>query len=257
MEKQKVLVAEGYQLAADRYEEVFRSVHMDVIRGGNDGEELVQQILETKPDLALIDLFLKKFDAIEVLKRVKQAGSQTKFVIMSFADDPNLEREAFVAGASYFLLKPFDECVLVERVLKILSVQRVLPAAQSLFRELEIKITDIIHEVGVPAHIKGYNYVRDAILMAVQDASVINAVTKELYPNIAKKYNTTPSRVERAIRHAIEVAWDRGDLDVLNSYFGFTVNNQRGKPTNSEFIAMIADKIRLDMDLNENSIAVS
>lgn len=145
------------------------------------------------------------------------------------------------------MLKPFDQGVLMDRVMKMLSVDRPVPASENKERELELTVTDIIHEVGVPAHIKGYHYVRDAIIMAVEDPEIINAVTKRLYPIIAQKYSTTASRVERAIRHAIEVAWDRGDLDVLNSYFGFTVNNQRGKPTNSEFIAMIADKLRLQL----------
>ena len=241
-----VLIAEGYTPSAEAYEEGFRAMHMNVVRAERDGEELVRIIKEENPDLALLDLFLQKFDAIEVMKRVK-SNCKTKFVIMSASDDPLFEQEALHCGASYYLLKPFDQGVLMDRVMKMLSVDRPVPASENKERELELTVTDIIHEVGVPAHIKGYHYVRDAIIMAVEDPEIINAVTKRLYPTIAQKYSTTASRVERAIRHAIEVAWDRGDLDVLNSYFGFTVNNQRGKPTNSEFIAMIADKLRLQL----------
>ena len=161
-----------------------------------------------------------------------------------------MEREAIGHGAAYFFIKPFDLTVLAERILQLLGrqgQQPALPAGQSAVsvNDLEVMITEILHQIGVPAHIKGYHYLREAILRTVKSPELINSVTKLLYPTVAKAYQTTASRVERAIRHAIEVAWDRGDLDVLNAYFGYTIQNSRGKPTNSEFIAMIADKLSL------------
>ena len=163
---------------------------------------------------------------------------------------PVLEREIMSAGASYFVLKPYDVAELCENISKMVRKGKdgmfASPISFDAFG-IEIKVTQILHEIGVPAHIKGYHYLRDSIIMSVEKPEIINAVTKQLYPSVAKKYETTSSRVERAIRHAIEVAWDRGDIDVLNSYFGYTIHNDRGKPTNSEFIAMISDRLRLQI----------
>ena len=176
-------------------------------------------------------------------------------MIMSGFDNPTLEREALLAGADYYFLKPFDADEMAERILLLCKKSRMPEpvhrpaAAPTSGGSLEIQVTEIIHQIGVPAHIKGYQYLRDAILMAIEDDDIINAVTKRLYPAVAKKHGTTSSRVERAIRHAIEVAWDRGDVDVLNSSFGYTIHNGRGKPTNSEFIAMISDKFRLQLKI--------
>ena len=168
---------------------------------------------------------------------------------MSSFDNSRLEKEMLDGGASYYFLKPFDMNTLAQRIIKLSgwknSTTPVLKNNVLTDSELEIMITEIIHQIGVPAHIKGYHYLRESIMLSVKNNDIINSVTKLLYPTVAKKYNTTSSRVERAIRHAIEVAWDRGDRDVLNSYFGYTVQNERGKPTNSEFIAMISDKLRL------------
>ena len=176
-------------------------------------------------------------------------------MVMSGFDNANLEREAIQAGASYYLLNPFDADELAARILSLATVGgKIEPlhrrAETSGSSTLEMRVTEIIHQIGVPAHIKGYQYLRDSILMAIEDEEIINAVTKRLYPAVAKKHGTTSSRVERAIRHAIEVAWDRGDVDVLNSYFGYTIHNGRGKPTNSEFIAMISDKFRLQLKIS-------
>ena len=158
------------------------------------------------------------------------------------------------AGASYFVLKPFEPKDLCERILQLynsnvcdMNSGNVIISSLSQQPSLEVQVTEILHQIGVPAHIKGYHYLRDSIIMSVENPEIINAVTKQLYPSVAKRYETTSSRVERAIRHAIEVAWDRGDVDILNSYFGYTIHNSRGKPTNSEFIAMISDKLRLQM----------
>ena len=175
-------------------------------------------------------------------------------MMMSTFDNPVLERELLNSGASYYFLKPFDTDVLVERIVQISGYKKAdildLPGAGKLQPDLEMMVTEIIHQIGVPAHIKGYHYLRESILLAVNNADIINSVTKQLYPTVAKKFGTTSSRVERAIRHAIEVAWDRGDVDILNSYFGYTIHNGRGKPTNSEFIAMIADKLRLRLKIS-------
>ena len=168
------------------------------------------------------------------------------FVILSNFTSPALEREVMGSGASYFMVSPFEAGELAQRVQQIVGTGTAAPARGG-EEPLEIQVTEILHQIGVPAHIKGYHYLRDSILMAVRTPEIINAVTKQLYPSVAKDYETTPSRVERAIRHAIEVAWDRGDVDVLTGYFGYTIHNTRGKPTNSEFIAMISDRLRLHM----------
>lgn len=170
-------------------------------------------------------------------------------MVMSGFDSPQLEKETLESGASYYFIKPFDLNVLAERVVLLSGWNRKsedkISEKSGSERDLEFMITEIIHQIGVPAHIKGYHYLRDSIILSVNDPEYINSVTKLLYPTVAKMYKTTASRVERAIRHAIEVAWDRGNVDVLDSYFGYTINNGRGKPTNSEFIAMISDKLRL------------
>ena len=171
-------------------------------------------------------------------------------MVISSYDNSRLEQETIKAGAAYFFIKPFDMGALAERIIKFSGWKNdKVPVLMNdnvvTDRDLELMITEIIHQIGVPAHIKGYHYLREAIILSIKNEEVINSITKLLYPTVAKKFSTTSSRVERAIRHAIEVAWDRGDIDVLNSYFGYTINNDRGKPTNSEFIAMIADKIRL------------
>ena len=177
-------------------------------------------------------------------------GYEPRFMITSTFSNPMLENELITAGACYFFLMPFDPEVMVERVIKMAGMPSgaSLPGSEAVAGsepDLEVMVTEIIHQIGVPAHIKGYHYVRESIMLAVKTPEIINSVTKLLYPTVAKKYATTASRVERAIRHAIEVAWDRGDVDTLNSYFGYTIHNGRGKPTNSEFVAMIADKLRL------------
>jgi two-component system response regulator (stage 0 sporulation protein A) len=159
-----------------------------------------------------------------------------------------------MSGASYFAISPFNAADLSDRIIQLCSISGIIPknpvrsqAPAAEEPSLEIQVTEVLHQIGVPAHIKGYHYLRDSIIMAIETPDIINAVTKQLYPNVAKRYETTASRVERAIRHAIEVAWDRGDVDILNSYFGYTIHNTRGKPTNSEFIAMISDRLRLHM----------
>lgn len=218
-----------------------QNIHVTVCE--KDGKKALAAIRECKPNAVLLDAFLPGLDAISVKQKFAEngGGNTTFFVTGSFVDDA-LESEMIEKGFSFYFLKPFDPAMLAQRVLEV-SGRQVHPVT---LVDDECTVTEILHQIGVPAHIKGYQFLRDAILMTMENGEYINSVTKRLYPEIAKKNNTTASRVERAIRHAIEVAWDRGDVDTLNSYFGYTIHNLRGKPTNSEFIAMIADRMRLD-----------
>ncbi len=219
-----------------------------------DGEEVLSRIQNEKPDVVIMDLFMTHIDSIGVMRAIRKQKPEKlpMFVVYSSFDSPVLEREVMSAGATYFVLKPFNLSDLAENIVRLSKRQR--QRSKGGIRQigydsnsLELKVTEILHQIGVPAHIKGYHYLRDSIILSIEKPEIINAVTKQLYPTVAKKYETTSSRVERAIRHAIEVAWDRGDVEVLNSYFGYTIQGSRGKPTNSEFIAMISDKLRLQM----------
>ena len=217
----------------------------------SNGEDALVKINRFHPDIVIADLWLSKLDGIGLMKNCRgiNFGNDLPpaFIIAAMVSNQHVLIEATNAGASMCLLKPFDYSSLCEHIKTIALARVPLRQADKLpsMEDIEAQVTKIIHQLGVPAHIKGYQYLRTAILMTVSDSEMINSVTKILYPSVAKKYSTTTSRVERAIRHAIEVAWDRGDVDVLNSYFGYTIHNNRGKPTNSEFIAMIADNIRL------------
>ncbi len=259
MEKKiKVLLADNSEAFGMPCAAAMRSHSLDVETVEKDGRQIMDAISRMQPDVVMMDFFMPHLDAIGVMKGIRASHPvhAPQFMIMSSFDNPNLEREAMQAGADYYILKPFDTEEMSERILtlcgkaKIEVLRRPAAAVPASGGSLEIRVTEIIHQIGVPAHIKGYQYLRDAILMAIEDEEIINAVTKRLYPAVAKKHGTTSSRVERAIRHAIEVAWDRGDVDVLNSYFGYTIHNGRGKPTNSEFIAMISDKFRLQLKIS-------
>lgn len=216
-----------------------------------DGEEVLRQINTQKPHAVFMDVFMSKLDSIGVMRAINKSctGDKPLFIISSSFNSPALEREIMSSGASYFVIKPFNLDNLLQNIKQLIKTEKTAGAIKrfDMTGGIELKVTEILHQIGVPAHIKGYHYLRDSIIMSVEKPEVINAVTKKLYPSVAKKYETTSSRVERAIRHAIEVAWDRGDVDVLNSYFGYTIHISRGKPTNSEFIAMIADKLRLQL----------
>lgn len=214
-----------------------------------DGEKLFEIIEKQLPNIVVCDVFMSHIDAVGLLNKVRNADIKSpSFVVISGFDHPFLESEVMKSGADYFIIKPFEEETLSRILQDILnfSFQPSERETRLQGNDLTSKITNMIHEIGVPAHIKGYHYLREAILICVQNDEMISAVTKLLYPAVAKQFNTTASRVERAIRHAIEVAWDRGDIDVLTSYFGYTIHNERGKPTNSEFIAMLTDKLRLE-----------
>ena len=217
-----------------------RSRRFEVTGSTGDGAEALRLVQETKPDLLVLDMILPSLDGMGILRRLDRKD-RPQILAISHLVNQQMVADAGELGASMFICKPYHEEAMVENLTKLME-HRQAPLHPPGLEEL---VTSIIHEVGVPAHIKGYQYVREAIMITVENMDVINSVTKVLYPEVAKRYHTTPSRVERAIRHAIEVAWDRGDLETLQRFFGYTVSNTKGKPTNSEFIAMISDRIRL------------
>ena len=221
------------------------------IEEASNGEEAIIKISRSHPDIVISDLWLSRLDGIGLIRNSKGINyapdKPPVFIIASLVTNQSMFIEATNAGASLCLIKPFDPSSLSQHIDNFYRQRTAKKQGEQgiEFEDVESQVTKIIHQIGVPAHIKGYQYLRTAILMTISDNEIINSVTKILYPSVAKKYATTTSRVERAIRHAIEVAWDRGDVDTLNSYFGYTIHNNRGKPTNSEFIAMIADNMRL------------
>ena len=249
MEKHlKLLISDDSDEFNREYNRAFEEAGFETTYVAKDGVKVLEKIEEVRPDIVLLDLFMPHLDGIGVIHSQQKKDRKPIFVMMSTFTSPLLEREVMGVGAAYFAICPFHGESLAQRMIQLCGItnsSHMSAAAEQ--PSLEIHITEILHQIGVPAHIKGYHYLRDSIMMATKDPDIINAVTKQLYPSVAKKYETTSSRVERAIRHAIEVAWDRGDVDVLNSYFGYTIHNTRGKPTNSEFIAMISDKLRLEM----------
>lgn len=239
---------------------------LEVVGTAKDGEEACKMIKDKEPDVVLLDIVMPKLDGLGVLDKVNHDRTIKKhpaFIMISAIGNEKITEEAFLSGANYYIMKPFDNDMVIKQIKQVknkMSEQarngemRKISAyekkEEQMPRNLETDVTNIIHEIGVPAHIKGYQYLREAIMMSVDDIEMLNSITKILYPTIAKKYQTTPSRVERAIRHAIEVAWSRGKMDTIDELFGYTINNGKGKPTNSEFIALIADKIRLDYKHN-------
>ena len=217
----------------------------EVIVSPRDGEEMIKYINEKNPLIVVCEIFMPKKDAIAVMKNFKNYENSPKFIVISSSNSMFLEQTVMESGASFLVLKPYDVSDLINIINNVTNKINDIPKVKTREHTLEEKITNMIHQIGVPAHIKGYHYLRKGIMLCVEDDSMLSSVTKTLYPEIAKFFHTESSRVERAIRHAIEVAWDRGDIKVLNSYFGYTIHNGRGKPTNSEFIAMISDKIKL------------
>lgn len=216
---------------------------MNVISATDDGNELIELCRRFSPDLIIMDMILASTDGVEALAAVKSMDKKPSVLVLSSFASGKLADLAVKSGANYFMIKPCKTAAVIERVRQMMD-ERSYENSETQ-TDLRTVVTEIMHEIGVPAHVRGYQYLRDAIIMAIEDANAINSVTKVLYPTVAEHYDTTPSRVERAIRHAIETAWDRGDLDMLRKYFGYTVSGVRGKPTNSEFIAMIADRITL------------
>lgn len=253
----KLLIADEDVKARNDIKEKLSHYHIEIVAETDNGIDIFSLIKKTTPDIVLIDIWLPKMDVIQIIKNTNQlfanAAQVPTFIVVSCCSNPNIFQEAMEVGAAYCMEKPLAGSVLYERLTRIMknraALMKTTPIKPKQYlndrNDIETQVTAIIHRIGVPAHIKGYQYLRTAIMMTIENSDLINAVTKILYPDVARKYQTTSSRVERAIRHAIEVAWDRGDLDILNEYFGYTIQNERGKPTNSEFIAMIADNLRL------------
>lgn len=251
----KILIADENSQSRHTTKEALARKGYRFIDEASNGEEALIKITRNHPDIVISDLWLSKLDGIGLIRNCKginfSPDSAPSFIMASMVSSQNVFVDATNAGAAMCLMKPFDYASLCEHI-DTLYRQRSMSTESSAISyedDMETQVTKVIHQIGVPAHIKGYQYLRTAILMTISDSEIINSVTKILYPSVAKKYSTTTSRVERAIRHAIEVAWDRGDVDTLNSYFGYTIQNNRGKPTNSEFIAMIADNMRLKYKL--------
>jgi two-component system, response regulator, stage 0 sporulation protein A len=231
---------------------------VEVVGKADNGIDALTIIKEKAPDVVLLDLIMPKLDGLGVLEKVKHNSEFKKtpaFIVVTAIGQEGVTENAFELGANYYIMKPFDNNIILSRIKQIKGESRLVDnhrvstfenKTSYIERNLETDVTNIIHEIGVPAHIKGYQYLRDAIMMSVNDSEMLNSITKLLYPSIAKQHKTTPSRVERAIRHAIEVAWSRGKMDTIDELFGYTVSNGKGKPTNSEFVALIADKIRLE-----------
>ena len=227
---------------------------LEIVGTSDNGVDALALISELRPAVVLMDLVLAKLDGLEVLRRLPETGARPHVIVLSGFVNNQVVADCSALGADYFMPKPCDAPALLSRIRQLAAAGRgvvpsagfeIAPPQSRQDANLEAVVTDIIHEIGVPAHIKGYQYLREAIILTINDMEMINAVTKVLYPEVARKFSTTPSRVERAIRHAIEVAWDRGDIEVLQKFFGYTVSNIKGKPTNSEFIAMIADSLTL------------
>ena len=270
MENENVVIVDDNPMILNTLDEVISSeAGLSVIGRADNGKDAIDMIKDTQPDVVLLDLVMPQMDGITVVENIKKKTSMLKnpaFIILSAVGGEQMTEEAFQAGANYFLMKPFDKDILVNKIRRIgkrpvrpvpgkvleAPLKAATPEEAAMNREeymkehLETDITKMLHELGIPAHIKGYQYLRDAISMVVRDREMMEAVTKILYPEIAKKNYTSSSRVERAIRHAIEVAWGRGSLEVIDELFGYTISTGKGKPTNSEFIALIADKICLD-----------
>ena len=261
MEKLNVAIADDNEKMVEMLGKLIdEDKELELVGKAHNGEEICRIIQNKEPDVVVLDIIMPKVDGLSVMEKMHQDRTLKKmpsFIVVSAVGQERITEDAFNLGADYYVLKPFDTQMLLNRIkhMKTSASRRTreiarkeAPEEKSAYsqRNLETDVTNIIHEIGVPAHIKGYQYLRDAIILCVNDMEMLNSITKILYPTIAKRQQTTPSRVERAIRHAIEVAWSRGKMDTIDELFGYTVSTGKGKPTNSEFIALIADKIRLE-----------
>ena len=268
MAKLNVAIADDNERILTMLDEVLTADDdITVVGTARNGEQAYEMILDKKPDVVLLDLVMPGIDGLGVMDKVhaeKNAESMPSFIIISGIQNESVAENAMSAGATYYIMKPFDNFTLLNRVKQLgrrgydmrpqlLTQSTALKEPAFIYggqgKSLEQYVTSVIHEIGVPAHIKGYQYLRDAIIMCVNDMDLLNSITKALYPSIAKKYITTPSRVERGLRHAIKDERSRGKMDTIYSLFGYTINSGKGKPTNSEFVALIADKIRLELNL--------
>ena len=259
MERLNVAIADDNERILELLGEIVNNdKDLSLVGKASNGEEMYQIIKNHEPDIVLLDLIMPKMDGLSVMELVnddKNLKKSPNFIVITAIGQERITEDAFKKGASYYILKPFHNETVLSRIKDVREEVRTYKEKKETFTDcltntreicLENRVTDMIHEIGIPAHIKGYHYLRDAILMAIEDIDVLNAITKILYPTVAKRHQTTSSRVERAIRHAIEVEWSRGKLDTLDELFGYTVSNGKGKPTNSEFIALVADTIRLE-----------
>ncbi len=245
----KAMITEDGSETAHELAGILRTNGFEVSTVIKDGMQIIEKFtLGERPDVLLIDGFMPRMDALGVLRELDNMHLEKRPLVMvlSSTDNQRFESEVLKAGADYYFLKPYNPSMLAERITQFSSIHN-SNANSNGVKDLEVVVSQIMHQIGVPAHIRGYQYLREAIILSVNNNEMISSVTKILYPTVAKTFKTTPSRVERAIRHAIEVAWDRGDVDILSSYFGYTIQNTRGKPTNSEFIAMISDNLKLRM----------
>jgi two-component system response regulator (stage 0 sporulation protein A) len=254
----KVLVADDNREFCSILKDYFTNEpDFEIVDICSNGMEVLDVLAKQEVEVLILDLIMPYMDGIGVLEKIDalNLNPRPKIIILTAFGQESITQKAERLGADYYILKPFNLQVLGDRVRQVArdirpsiekrsSVTVAIP--NRIPKNLEVEVTRIIHEIGVPAHVKGYQYLRAAIMLVTEEINYLGAVTKELYPTIAKKYDTTPSRVERAIRHAIELAWDRGDMDRINKFFGYTINGEKGKPTNSEFIAIIADKLRLE-----------
>lgn len=247
----RILLVDDNRELIEALKEFFSSQpDFELVGVAYNGQEALELIEKSRPDVVVLDLIMPHLDGIGVLEKFSGETNsyKPKFVILTALGQESVAQKAAELGASYYVVKPFSFPVLANRIRQLKADYQAPVAAPraSSPRSLDVAVTNIIHELGVPAHVKGYHYLRDAIIMVVNDVNLLGGITKELYPAIAAKYNTTPSRVERAIRHAIELAWDRGSVEAFTKFFGYTINRAKGKPTNSEFIAMVADHLRLE-----------
>ena len=245
----KILIADDSESFGKECQRELKKLGLDSTLTKKDGRKVIELLQSQSFDAVMMDVFLSGLDGIEVLDYIRENVSNPPLVIVfSAVDSTDFEQQIINAGADYYFIKPVNPSSVAKRVQSLSNWKRSKAKKNGIVeRDIEVVISDIMRQIGVPAHIKGYQYLRTAIDLSINDEEMLESVTKLLYPTIAKMYSTTSSRVERAIRHAIEVAWDRGDVEVLSSYFGYTIQSNRGKPTNSEFIAMIADRIKLSM----------
>lgn len=242
----KIIIADDNKSFSESLKQFLESNDdMTVVGIANNGVDALKMLEEEMPDILILDLLLSRLDGLGVLHRLNGMSPRPKVIISTAMGQDNMTQEAVRLGIDYFLLKPYEFQTLSARIHQLYGVGVTVAPTIMTTGGYDVEVTAILHQMGVPAHIKGYQYLRDAIIFVIEDINLLGAVTKELYPMIAEKYNTTASRVERAIRHAIELAWDRGNIDLMNQYFGYTIDVERGKPTNSEFIAMIADRLKM------------
>ncbi|OEF95530.1 sporulation transcription factor Spo0A [Vulcanibacillus modesticaldus] len=260
MSKIKVLIADDNREFIELLQEfLLKQADIDLVGVAYNGYEVLEILEEAEPDVMILDIIMPHLDGLGVLEKIKNNFSkQPKIIMLTAFGQENVTQRAVELGAAYYVLKPFDMEILLSHIRQVVGMKvedHLLSKPSKEFKvsttnSLDANITRIIHEIGVPAHIKGYMYLRDAITMVFNEVEILGSITKVLYPRIAEKYNTTPSRVERAIRHAIEVAWTRGNVDAIKNMFGYTINSNKAKPTNSEFIAMIADKLRIQSQVS-------